>query len=249
MCVSVRAPSDLTKDIVKGLNDTSFGNVFLITGVEKNVGDQELSRTSLNDFASHPYVHGFFSAIDSIVHLHNHFLNYREIESTATNIEPLELVFSSTITEGFQKLGTTNPVCWMHLGHGDVEQRPVTHDEEYEEECCDDVPNISDGSEEDSFIDTADICKMIKKNEGDILFCALPLCFSKSNGDELQSTGKISLIHGIYSGKVNSMNQFSDGETEKERVKKDFHSWSEWVNAMYDASRELLIELINSGKL
>ena len=234
--MSIRTPSELTNAAVKYFEERKFGNIFLITGIKVNSKNKKLSRTSLNDFATHPYHHGFLTAIDSIVHTHNHFRNYLK-NSINNDIESLEFVFSSTITEGFQKLGATNPVCWIHIGHGDVDERLITPDDEFEDEWVEDVPMLSDGSEEDNFIDTADICKIIEEKEGEILFCALPLCFSKQNGDELEVPGKISLIHGIYNGGVNSMNEFSDGETENERAKSIFDSWSEWVNAMHTATR------------
>ena len=105
---------------------------------------------------------------------------------------------------------------------------------------------LSEGADESNFIDTSMICKIIKKMKGDILFCALPLCYSKQNGDELQSAGKISLIHGVYDSKVNSMNEFSDGETEMERAKDNFDSWIQWVRVMRSKTRRLSSILLNS---
>ena len=237
--MSIRTPSELTNAKVKEFEQRDFSSIFLITGVELNSKDEQISRTSLDDFATYPYNHGFLTAIDSILHVHDRFRNYIWQKYPDNDPGPLELVFSSTITEGFEKLGQINPVCWIHLGHGHVDTRCINPDEEDEwiEYEYEDVPMLSDGSEERSFIDTKEICKIIHENEGTMLFCALPLCFSKQSGDALESVNKISLIHAIYDGKVNTLNEFSDGDTEKQRVESNFQSWSDWVNAMRKATR------------
>lgn len=243
--MSIRTPSDLTEAAVKKFANRYFGKIFLITGIEVNQDTKELSRSCLDDFISNPYHLGFLTAVDSMVHVYNVFQNYISLKNSA-HFQPLELVFASTITKGFQKLEGENPACWIHLGHGDVEQRLITPEEEYEDEYVEEVPMLSEGADESNFIDTSMICKIIKKMKGDILFCALPLCYSKQNGDELQSAGKISLIHGVYDSKVNSMNEFSDGETEMERAKDNFDSWIQWVRVMRSKTRRLSSILLNS---
>jgi hypothetical protein len=247
--VSVRTPSELTEAAVKGFEDRTFGNKFLITGVEVNQDTEDLSRSCLDDFISNPHHLGFLTSVDSMVHVYNVFKDYISLKNGENSCVPLELVFSSTITKGFENLEGENPACWIHIGHGDVEQRLISPEDEYEDEYVDDIPMLSEGSDETNFIDTSIICKIIKEMEGDILFCALPLCYSKQNGDELQSVGNISLIHGVYDSKVNSMNEFSDGETEIERSKENFDSWIQWVREMRSATRRLSIELLNSDAL
>jgi hypothetical protein len=240
MNMAIRDANRIEAGTIEQLLASEISDVFLITGID--VSEDRISSFSLDDYVSSPPSHGLFTAIDAIVQSHYRFICHRMslglFNNKMISCDNLKIVFKSTIREGFTFMNGINPACWLHLGHGGIDKRLATHQDEWEDEWYDEIAIISNGSEQKDFIDAKEITSWISKNKGHIFFLGLPLCHSKNIGDVFEEANKIAFLYAVFDKDVNQMNEFYSAEQFFES--KPRLGWNDWFYAIESSIQDHL---------
>lgn len=235
--MSLFHPIELTTDVLLGLGAKVYGEELTITGVPTNASGAVVWE-SMEDLVTHPHAHGLLTSIETVSHVHQWVsMTVEEMRST---LPRLKVRFAATIDEVIDgQPETHNPAVWIHLGHGQLEHsiELLEGDEEWEEEDYERVPGLSNGHEDEDYRSARDIANRIARQQGNILFMALPLCYGQQVAKSLCRSGRIDLVHAPTTFPVCDGLQFYDGVDHTERTRQSLAGWSEWVKAVEKAWR------------
>ena len=231
------APDELTPEHMIAFGSQTYGAELLVTGVPTNSRD-EPCWTTMDDLLASPHVHGMLTCLETISHVHQWVC--MTTDALASPFPRLKVRFAATLDEVFDgKATTVNPAAWVHLGHGCLEHgfEVVEGPDPWQEEEVRSIPGLSNGHEDDDYRCVTDIAQRIARQQGNILFMALPLCYAQQIAAKLCQNNRIHLASASTDFRVNDTLQFYDGATHGERMDQSLSSWSQWVRAVEEAWR------------
>jgi len=218
----------------------------VITGVTKK-NNGKLRWSSVDDLISDPYTHGLLDAISTISRIVHTVRNYRLMLGKET--PRLRVGFESKITDVFvQSKEVTNPIAWIHLGHGvkDFTYREIEELEEWEPPEFEPVPGISNGNYEEDFLSAEWVRDCISKMKGRVLFTVLPVCYSSKIGEILSESDDVLCVHAPYGFAVSQELEFYDCEVDRVHPNHTLLGWSEWVREFEDVGRDAMLKLVRN---
>ena len=218
----------------------------VITGVtRKNNG--KLRWSSVDDLVSDPYTHGLLDAISTISRIVHTVGSYRLMLGKET--PRLRVRFEAKITDVFvQSKEVTNPIAWIHLGHGVKEFtfREIEELEEWEAPEFEPVPGISNDHYEKDFLSAEYVRDSITKMRGKLLFTVLPTCYASKIGEILSESEDVLCVHAPYDFKVPETLEFYDSENGRVHPNQTLLAWSEWVKEFEDVGRAAMLKLVRN---
>ena len=218
----------------------------VITGVtRKNNG--KLRWSSVDDLVSDPYTHGLLDAISTISRIVHTVGSYRLMLGKET--PRLRVRFEAKITDVFVKSKeVSNPIAWIHLGHGVKEFtfREIEELEEWEAPEFEPVPGISNDHYEKDFLSAEYVRDSITKMRGKLLFTVLPICYASKIGEILSESEDVLCVHAPHDFKVPETLEFYDSENGRVHPNQTLLAWSEWVKEFEDVGRAAILKLVEN---
>ena len=242
----VNPVSGVDVELLELLGNEKFDNEqfeLIITGVTKK-DNGKLRWSSVDDLVSDPYTHGLLDAISTISRIIQTVRHYRVMIGKKT--PRLKIRFESKITDVFvQSNEVSNPIAWIHLGHGVKEftYREIEDLEEWEAAEFEPVPGISNGNYEEDFLSAEWVRDSISKMKGKVLFTVLPVCYANKIGEILSESDDVLCVHAPYGFKVPETLEFYDCEEGRVHPNHTLLAWSEWVKEFEEAGREAMLKL------
>ena len=227
--MAIREASELTGEVIEEWSRewTDLGSRIVVTGT---------SATSLSDLLNLPKSYGVLSAIETVTELRSSIRTVvnlswiKEKQGDSGAVEPPDatddnLICFRTIREALATFEYTMPLAWIHVGHGD-----------YDAWLGDEIAKLSDGEYDsddiDEWVKTSEIDSILRRCEGKMLLCILPVCQSTYSGDILQDNPNILAVHAIHRDKPNEGHEFyyaDDGDPGGKW--KSLGVWSDWREA------------------
>ena len=235
--MAIREASELTGEVIEEWSRewANLGSRIVVTGT---------SATSLSDLLNLPSSYGVLSAIETVTELRSRIRNVvmiswskeeqgnSEAPEVPTDETDANLICFRTIREALATFEYTMPLAWIHVGHGD-----------YDAWLGDEIAKLSDGEYDsgdiDEWVETSEIDSILRRCEGKMLLCILPVCQSTYSGDILQDNPNILAVHAIHGGKPNEGHEFYYADDGGPRGKwKSLGVWSDWRESASKAANE-----------
>ena len=234
--MAIREASELTGEVIGGWSRewANLGSRIVVTGT---------SATSLSDLLNLPKSYGVLAAIETVTELRSSIrtaVNFSWIKDKQGDLGAVkppdaadaELICFRTIREALAAFEYTMPLAWIHVGHGD-----------YDAWLGDEIAKLSDGEYDsgdiDEWVETSEIDSILRRCDGKMLLCILPVCQSTYSGDILQDNPNILAVHAIHGGKPNEGHEFYYADDGDPRGKwKSLGVWSDWRESASKAANE-----------
>jgi len=245
--MTLTQPEQLNAERLTRMAERTYGHTLAITGVPVNA-EGTLVWRSLDDVVRHPEAHGLLTAIETAVHLHRWtmMLNMDAFK----RFPRLNIEFHATLDDVFTRASDrNNPTVWIHLGHGVLEHDlEEVHDNGELEAFHRWAPGLSQGEDDEAYISVTEVSQRIQRQQGDLLFVALPLCYGQQIAAVLAQSGRLHTVHAPTDFAVNATLKFYDGGNNATRLSQSLHSWSAWVKAAEQAWRDALLAKYDTGR-